>query len=102
MTVADLLKALLLESANDAAATLAKGVSGSQASFVKAMNRRARELGLDETAYANPVGLDDPRGYSTARDLAALAARLMRNHALRPHRGHPAGPPRVREPPAGG
>ncbi len=79
MTVADLLKALLLESANDAAATLAKGVSGSQASFVKAMNRRARELGLDETAYANPVGLDDPRGYSTARDLAALAARLMRN-----------------------
>ena len=47
--------------------------------FVKAMNRRARELGLDETAYANPVGLDDPRGYSTARDLAALAARLMRN-----------------------
>jgi serine-type D-Ala-D-Ala carboxypeptidase (penicillin-binding protein 5/6) len=80
MTVADLLEALLLESANDAAATLAKGVSGSEAAFVKAMNRRAQQLGLDETAYANPVGLDDPRGYSTARDLAALAARLMRNH----------------------
>ena len=80
MTVADLLEALLLESANDAAATLAKGVSGSQERFVQAMNERARELGLDETSYANPVGLDDPSGYSTARDLAALAARLMRNH----------------------
>ena len=79
MTVADLLKALLLESANDAAVTLARGVSGSTRRFVAAMNRRASELGLDDTSYANPIGLDDPDGYSTARDLAALAARLMRN-----------------------
>ncbi len=80
MTVGDLLEALLLESANDAAVTLAKGVAGSERAFVEAMNERAHELGLDETSYANPVGLDAPGGHSTARDLAALAARLMRNH----------------------
>ena len=79
MTVSDLLEALLLESANDAAVTLARGVSGSTRRFVAAMNRRARRLGLADTSYANPIGLDDPDGYSTARDLAALAARLMRN-----------------------
>ena len=78
MTVADLLEALLLESANDAAVTLARGVSGSTASFVAAMNRRAQALGLADTSYANPIGLDERGGYSTARDLADLAARLMR------------------------
>jgi D-alanyl-D-alanine carboxypeptidase (penicillin-binding protein 5/6) len=77
MTVADLLKALLLESANDAAATLAEGVSGSAAAFVAEMNERADELGLDSTSYANPIGFDDPLGYSTAADLAALARELL-------------------------
>jgi D-alanyl-D-alanine carboxypeptidase (penicillin-binding protein 5/6) len=79
MSVADLLRALLLESANDAAVTIARGVSGSRASFVAAMNERARELGLDDTHYANPIGLDDPDNYSTARDLADLARRLLRD-----------------------
>jgi D-alanyl-D-alanine carboxypeptidase (penicillin-binding protein 5/6) len=77
MRVADLLKALLLESANDAAVTLARGVSGGTARFVTAMNRTAERLGLRDTSYANPIGLDDPGGYSTARDLASLASRLM-------------------------
>jgi serine-type D-Ala-D-Ala carboxypeptidase (penicillin-binding protein 5/6) len=77
MTVADLLKALLLESANDAAVTLARGVSGSTARFVAAMNRRAEELGLDDTSYANPIGLDEAGGYSSAHDLATLASLLM-------------------------
>jgi len=79
MRVDDLLEALLLESANDAAVTLAEGVSGSRPAFVRDMNARARELGLTGTSYANPIGLDDPGNYSTARDLAALARRLMRN-----------------------
>jgi serine-type D-Ala-D-Ala carboxypeptidase (penicillin-binding protein 5/6) len=78
MAVRDLLKALLLESANDAAVTIAEGVSGSRARFVAEMNDRARELGLDDTSFANPVGLDDPDNYSSARDLARLAALLMR------------------------
>ena len=79
MRVDDLLEALLLESANDAAATLAEGVSGSRAAFVEDMNARADELGLQDTSYANPIGLDDPANYSTARDLASLTRRLLRN-----------------------
>lgn len=77
MRVRDLLKALMLESANDAAATLAEGISGSRAAFVEQMNVRASQLGLEGTSYANPIGLDDPLNYSTARDLATLARRLL-------------------------
>jgi serine-type D-Ala-D-Ala carboxypeptidase (penicillin-binding protein 5/6) len=79
MTVQDLLEALLLESANDAAVDLAQGVAGSREAFVQQMNDRARELGLDHTSYANPIGLDDPANYSSARDLATLARTLLRN-----------------------
>jgi serine-type D-Ala-D-Ala carboxypeptidase (penicillin-binding protein 5/6) len=77
MRVSDLLEALMLESANDAAVTLAEGISGSTEDFVADMNARAAELGLVDTSYANPIGLDDPANYSTARDLAALALVLM-------------------------
>jgi D-alanyl-D-alanine carboxypeptidase (penicillin-binding protein 5/6) len=83
LAVRDLLVALLLESANDAAVTLAEGVAGSTAAFVAAMNERAAELGLDGTSYANPIGFDDPDNYSTASDLARLARRLMRNARFR-------------------
>ncbi len=76
MTVADLLRGLLIESANDAAATLAARVGGSEAAFVRAMNQRAQKLGLKNTHYANPIGLDDPGNYSTARDLVRLTLRL--------------------------
>lgn len=79
MTVRDLLTALLLESANDAAVTLAAHVAGSRDAFVREMNRRAVELGLNDTSYANPIGFDDPNNHSSARDLAALARRLLRN-----------------------
>jgi D-alanyl-D-alanine carboxypeptidase (penicillin-binding protein 5/6) len=79
MRLADLLEALLLESANDAAVTIAEGLSGSRAAFVEDMNDRARELGLNDTSFANPIGFDDPGNYSTASDLAKLATRLMRN-----------------------
>jgi D-alanyl-D-alanine carboxypeptidase (penicillin-binding protein 5/6) len=77
MRVADLFEALMLESANDAAETLAEGIAGSRGAFVAAMNERARRLGLDGTSYANPIGLDDPHNYSTARDLAKLTFDLM-------------------------
>jgi serine-type D-Ala-D-Ala carboxypeptidase (penicillin-binding protein 5/6) len=76
MKVRDLLRGLLLESGNDAAATLAKGVAGSEREFVRLMNRRAAELGLEHTHYANPIGLDSPGAYSSARDLVELARYL--------------------------
>jgi D-alanyl-D-alanine carboxypeptidase (penicillin-binding protein 5/6) len=77
MTVHDLLEALLLESANDAAAAIAENLSGSSEAFVAEMNVRAKELGLENTSYANPIGLDDPANYSTAGDLAKLTRLLL-------------------------
>lgn len=77
LTVRDLLRGLLLESANDAAATLAVRVAGSRERFVRLMNSRARDLGLDDTRYRDPIGLDD-RGYSTATDLVKLTLILRR------------------------
>jgi len=73
MTVRDLLSGLLVESGNDAAMTLAEGIAGSEAAFVRMMNRRARELDLRNTHYENPIGLDEAGAYSSARDLAKLA-----------------------------
>ncbi|HEX2398078.1 MAG TPA: D-alanyl-D-alanine carboxypeptidase family protein [Solirubrobacteraceae bacterium] len=78
MKVRDLLRALLLASANDAAQTLAQRTAGSTAAFVDLMNRRARELRLADTQYSNPIGLDDAANYSSAEDLARLTARLRR------------------------
>lgn len=77
MRVSDLFEGLMLESANDAAETLAEGIAGSRARFVSAMNARARALGLDDTSYGNPIGLDDSSTRTSARDLSALARRLM-------------------------
>ena len=82
MRVSDLLRALLLESANDAAATLAHGIAGSQSAFVRQMNERVRSVGLTKTSYANPIGLDDPENYSSAHDLARLARLLMRDRTF--------------------
>jgi serine-type D-Ala-D-Ala carboxypeptidase (penicillin-binding protein 5/6) len=77
--VRDLLYALLLPSAGDAADALAVAVSGSVPAFVRDMNRTARRLGLTDTSYANPIGLDDPDNYSSAHDLVVLASILLRN-----------------------
>ena len=76
MSVRDLLRATLLPSANDAAAAIAVGTMGSTKAFVAEMNKRAEALGLRDTHYTTPVGLDDPNNYSSARDLAKLAVRL--------------------------
>lgn len=73
MSAQDLIKGLLLESGNDAADTLAAGTARSRAAFVLAMNRRARALDLNDTHFANAIGLDARGNYSTAADLAQLA-----------------------------
>ena len=72
LTVRALLYGLLLHSGNDAAVALALAHSGSVGAFVEAMNGRARELGLRDTHFTNPNGLDAPEHYSTALDLARL------------------------------
>jgi D-alanyl-D-alanine carboxypeptidase (penicillin-binding protein 5/6) len=83
VTVRDLLRALLITSANDAAATLAQRVAGSRPGFVKLMNAKARQLKLTNTHYENPIGLDSPSNYSTATDLAKLTLILRRNAFFR-------------------
>jgi D-alanyl-D-alanine carboxypeptidase (penicillin-binding protein 5/6) len=78
ISVRDLLYGLILRSGNDAAHALAIAAAGSQDRFVRQMNRYAAALGLADTHYANPVGLDQRGNYSSAADLATLTQRLLR------------------------
>jgi D-alanyl-D-alanine carboxypeptidase (penicillin-binding protein 5/6) len=78
ISVRDLLYGLILRSGNDAAHALAIAAAGSQARFVRQMNQRAAALGLADTHYANPVGLDQRGNFSSARDLATLTQHLLR------------------------
>ena len=78
ISVRDLLYGLILRSGNDAAYDLARAAAGSEARFVAQMNRYAAALGLADTHYANPIGLDQRGNYSSARDLATLTQRLLR------------------------
>ena len=75
-----LLEGVAIASANDAATAVAEHLAGDEASFVARMNVKARELGLTNTRYANPHGLPDVNQRSTARDLAELTSRLLRDH----------------------
>lgn len=79
LTVCDLLHGMLLQSGNDAAIALAIHCSGSVDAFVGQMNKKAAELGLTATHFANPNGLDDAENYASARDLATLTAYAMQN-----------------------
>lgn len=79
LTVRDLLTAMLVSSANDAALSLARHTMGSTANFVKAMNDKAGDLRMASTSFSNPVGFDDQEHYSTASDLSRLVEEFM-NH----------------------
>jgi serine-type D-Ala-D-Ala carboxypeptidase (penicillin-binding protein 5/6) len=83
ISLRELVYALILASANDGAVTVAEGVSGSVDAFVREMNAAAAKLGLDDTSYANPIGLDAPGNYSTAADLAKLATILLEDDFFR-------------------
>lgn len=76
MTVENLLKALLVQSGNDAAIALSEKIGTEE--FIKKMNRKAQELGMKNTLYKDPAGLDDT-GYSTPYDLAILASYALQN-----------------------
>lgn len=75
----DAAKLLLVESDNDAAFAVAEA-SSSIADFVNAMNQKAMEVGMHETHFANPAGIDDPKNYSTARDLTQLVRYVYEKH----------------------
>ena len=83
LTLEELLYALMLESANDAAVAIAIGVCGSEEAFVDEMNRRAASLGLSNTHFANPHGLDAETHYTTAYELAVIARAALQNPLLK-------------------
>lgn len=83
LTVSDLLYALMLESANDAAVALAIHVGGSIEGFVKLMNDKARELGLKDTNFTNPHGLDDNEHYTTPYELGVITSNAMKNQVFK-------------------
>ena len=83
LTLETLLYGLMLASGNDAALAVAGHCSGSTEKFVKRMNEKAAELGMTHTSFANPNGLDAEGHYSTAYDMARLAACAMENETFR-------------------
>ena len=85
-----LLYGALLPSGNDAAMTLAIASAGSEQAFVAKMNQRAQEWGLSHTHFVNPHGLDAPDHYASARDLAQLAIRALKNPLIAEIVGVPA------------
>lgn len=82
-TVKDLLYGMMLCSGNDAATALACHCCGSVEEFAKLMNEKAKDLGMKDSSFKNPHGLNDDEHYSTARDMARLSAYCMENEAFR-------------------
>lgn len=83
MTAAELLEAVIVSSANDACIALAEHTAGSEAGFVKLMNKRARKMGLKNTKFTGCVGFDDEGHYSSAEDIAVMTAELMEKEYYR-------------------
>lgn len=83
LTVEELLYALLLQSANDAAVAIACHISGDVDAFASLMNSKANSLGLSNTHFTNPHGLDNEEHYTTAEDLARIAAEALKNENFR-------------------
>lgn len=79
MTVNDLIKGVAIASGNDASVALAERIAGSEEAFVKMMNEKVKELGLEDTKFQNPTGLSAENHYSTAYDMAIIAQHLL-NH----------------------
>lgn len=78
-TVEEMLKSVIVASANDASVALAEHIAGNEEKFVEMMNKKAKELGLNNTVYVNASGLPEPGQYSTARDVAKLTKEVTSN-----------------------
>ena len=83
LSIEDLLYALMLSSANEAAVIIAEHISGSTEEFAKVMNEKAKEIGCENSNFVNPNGLHDKNHYSTAYDLALITKYAMKNETFR-------------------
>lgn len=79
VTVDELMRGMIVQSGNDACIALAEAVAGSEDAFVQMMNKEAARLGMKNTRFANSTGLPHPEHYTTAHDLALLAAAMIRD-----------------------
>lgn len=79
LTVDELLKGIIMASANDGIVAMAEYVAGDEENFVKMMNEKAKELNLVHTNFVNPTGLDEKGHYSSAYDMAIIASELMKH-----------------------
>lgn len=82
MSVTDLLKGIAIASGNDAVVALAERISGSEESFVKRMNARAKDLGLKNTNFVNSTGLTEDNHYSSAYDMSLIAKELVKHEKI--------------------
>ena len=84
MTVADMVKAIAVSSANDCACAMAEHLAGSETAFVEKMNQRAKELGMQDTHFVNCTGLDDDAAAAdhktSAHDIGVMSRELLKNH----------------------
>ena len=80
VSVGDLIKGIAIQSGNDATIVAAEGIAGSVPAFAEMMNRRAADLGLAHSHFANPHGLPDPTQHVSARDLVTLATTIIRDY----------------------
>lgn len=83
MTAEDLIKATAINSANDASMTLAEHIGGSEEGFVSMMNEKAKTLGMENTNFVNPTGLDAENHYSSARDIAIMSRELLKHEDIK-------------------
>ena len=83
MSVRDMLKAVAVVSGNDAATALAEHIAGSESGFVELMNRRAAQLGMEDTCFLNPTGLPAPGHLTSAFDIAVMSRELVTHPAIR-------------------
>lgn len=87
MSVEDLFKGVAVASGNDAVVALGEAIGGSEEMFVKMMNDRAKELGLTETNFKNPHGLDEENHYSSAHDMAMIGKELVKHKKVLEYTG---------------
>ena len=80
VSVEDLLKGIIVASGNDACIALAEGIAGTEEEFAIMMTSKAKEIGMDNTNFANSSGINDPDNYSTVRDIMIMSNYLIKNH----------------------
>lgn len=80
--VSELLKGIVIASGNDAAVAIAEKIGGTVENFVSMMNQKAEDLGLSNTHFVNPHGLDEENHYSSARDMATIAKELLKHEDI--------------------